>query len=430
VENTLPSHQEIFVFAHFGKEVGKPESPYIREGQNPPYMTQDPQLNSSDLAENFISLLDIGVILARKKRVIVRTTLICAVIGLVMALSAPREYNSSMVVMSELGGQGTSTVGIGSALRSFGFSLPGGGAGGALTAQAIPNIVDSRQVRLSVARDTFFIPELGHEGTLVEFLSRDTGPSIGGVVGFITSWTIGLPGKILGLFRSVPDQTGAGVPGGTLFLTEEEAAAVQWVASAISTSEDIDSGLITITASGPDALLASQLVSSVAQHLRLRVQEVYTNKARQNLDFVESQFDAAMAELAAADQALAEFQDRNQSLTSSRVELEEQRLRREVTFKAQLYTELQAQMTQSRIELRKSEPVITTIETPIAPNQPSGPNRKLTMVLALILGGVVGVGLAFLFSALESGARDPEDRAKLAEISAAIPSLPRFLRRA
>jgi uncharacterized protein involved in exopolysaccharide biosynthesis len=116
-------------------------------------------------------------------------------------------------------------------------------------------------------------------------------------------------------------------------------------------------------------------------------------------------------------------------VVSSRLGLDQQRLQREVTFKSQLYTELQAQLTQTRIELQKAEPVITTIEAPMPPLEPSGPNRKLTVLLALILGGMVGVGVAFVSTALERGGQDPEDREKLAEIREAMPKVPGFVGR-
>ncbi len=392
-------------------------------------MEQDFRQSAYDYAQDEMSLLDIGVILARKRRVIARTTALFAILGLVTALAAPSEYRASMTVMSELGGDASVGGGLGSTLRSFGFSLPGGGSGGTLSAQAIPSIVSSRQVRLAVARDSFYFPEIGREATLVAYLSRDRDLRLGEVLEFVKSWTLGLPGKILSPFRSTRNRVSPSPGGESLFLTEEEEAAIEWVGASVSASENITSGLITIAASGEDPIVASQLVATVAEKLRLRVQEVYTYKTRQNLEFVENQFEQARSELQRVDAALAEFRDRNQALTSSRVQLEEQRLQREVTFKSQLYTELQAQLTQARIELQKSEPVITTIEAPSPPRGPSGPNRKLTLLLALMFGGMAGIGLAFVSSALESGGKEPEDRAKLAEIRAALPGLPRWLRR-
>lgn len=385
-------------------------------------------IEETSVPDDEISLLDIGVAIARKRQVVAWTTILFVLVGLIIAISAPPEYRSSMTVMSELGGEGSTAGGLGSTLRSFGFSLPGGGTGGTLTAQAIPDIVASRQVRLAVARDTFFFPEIGETTTLVDFLSRDPGLSLGSMVAFVKSWTFGLPGKVLRLFQQSPNEpTAAETP--TSFLTREESDAIAWVGAAVQTTEDIGSGLITLSATVPDPLVASQLVTSTSEALRSRVQMVYTNKTRQNLDFVERQFQRSRGELDEADRALAEFKDRNQSLTSSRVQLEEQRLQREVTFKSQLYSELQAQLTQAQIELQQSEPVITTIEDATPPLGPSGPNRKLTVILAFLLGGIVGLGLALASSALEAGQRDPESSAKLAEIRAALPGLPRFLRR-
>ncbi|MFT7553019.1 MAG: tyrosine-protein kinase Etk/Wzc [Rhodothermales bacterium] len=378
-------------------------------------MDQTPPRSSSDESEVHVSLLDVGVILARKKHLIFRTALLFGVLGVLLTLSAPREYRSSMKVMSELGGGNSVAGGLGSALRRFGLSIPGSNSGGTLSERAIPDILTSREVGLAVAQETFYFPDIGREASLIEYLSQDA--SSFSAVRFLKSWTIGLPGEILGLFRGTPD------PDSTI----EEERAIAWVRGAVSTSQDELSGLITIAAAAEDPLVASQMVTSIAAHLRLRVQEVYTDKSRQDLDFIQSQFELAEAQLADADAALAAFQDRNQGLSSSLVLLEQQRLQRDVSFKTDLYSELQAQQTQARIELQQSQPVITTIEAPSLPRSPSGPSRARPL-FALLLGVIVGTGLAFLSTVIESDGRTSEERAKRAEIRAALPKLPRWFR--
>jgi uncharacterized protein involved in exopolysaccharide biosynthesis len=378
-------------------------------------MSQVSGLNSP-AADKEISLLDLAIVLARKKNIILSTILVLGTIGLVVAVTAPPEYRTSITVMSELGGTSASAGGLGSALRNFGLSLPGTGSRGQLSTQAIPAIAGSRSVLLAVARDSLWFPSLGGQATLIQYLQQ-AGPSgARSLIGFIKSWTIGLPGKLVRALFGGPLAQPDLPDGQAAFLTEPEEKALGWLAGSVSTTEDVASGLITIAAVTPDPMLASQLVTSVARQLERRVQAVYTQKTRQTLYFVESEFEKARQGLAGAGEALAAFQDRNQGLTSSRLRIQEQRLQREVTFTAQLYSELQAQLAQAQIDLQKSQPVITPIGPPLPQQTPSGPNRKATVLSSIIIGGLIGVMLALIVTAWETGRRDPVRREKLAEI--------------
>ena len=69
--------------------------------------------------------------------------------------------------------------------------------------------------------------------------------------------------------------------------------------------------------------------------------------------------------------------------------------------------------------------MVTVIEQPVPSMQRSGPARKLTVLLSLILGGTVGIAAAFVRSALSNPSTDDESRAKLDEIKAALPKWPR-----
>jgi uncharacterized protein involved in exopolysaccharide biosynthesis len=89
-----------------------------------------------------------------------------------------------------------------------------------------------------------------------------------------------------------------------------------------------------------------------------------------------------------------------------------------VTFKSELYSDLQAQLMQAHIDYERSRPVITVLEQPVPPIDPSGPSRLLIIITGLMLGGVIGIGIAFtkvLFAKLQSQEED-----KFSEIKDAI----------
>ncbi|MBT8401438.1 MAG: hypothetical protein KJO98_13245, partial [Rhodothermia bacterium] len=119
-----------------------------------------------------ISLIDLLLVVARYKRVILMTIGVFFVVGFLYALFAPDEYTSSAKVVREIQADASSLGNIGalSALRGFGLSL--GAATTGLTPEAYPDITKGREVKLAVVRDTFFFPDMGESMTYVDYVER------------------------------------------------------------------------------------------------------------------------------------------------------------------------------------------------------------------------------------------------------------------
>jgi uncharacterized protein involved in exopolysaccharide biosynthesis len=91
-----------------------------------------------------------------------------------------------------------------------------------------------------------------------------------------------------------------------------------------------------------------------------------------------------------------------------------------VRFKEQLYSELQGRLTQVRLDLQRQQPVVTMVEEPVEPMEPSAPNRKLIVLLSIFLGGFLAVISAFLVSFFSTDDEDRERREKVAQIREAF----------
>lgn len=171
-----------------------------------------------------------------------------------------------------------------------------------------------------------------------------------------------------------------------------------------------------ISATTKDPALSAALVSRSAEALSERVQELRTEKARRNLEFVRLRFQKADKDLREAEQILAQFLDRNNFPQTAQLRTQLERLQRNVSFKSELYSDLQRQLTQAEIELEKSRPVLTVLESPHPPLKPSHPNRILILLLSIGLGVCAGVILAFIRSFLQTQNRNNSESTKLEEI--------------
>ncbi len=365
--------------------------------------------------EEEVSLLDILLVLARHKTLIVRTVLVFALLGVTYALLAEEEFTSEARVVREAQQEsGGLPSGIPSgALSGLGISL--GGASSGLTPAAYPDVLTSREVRLAVVRDTFRFPEAKRPMTFVEYVNRPPGP-----MSTVLDYTLWLPWTLKGMLGQAisgsPAPAGTTDTGAPRIPNEEEDEALKAVGNMISASVDEETGLMTIsvTAGGPQ--LASDLAQSFLDHFATRVREIRTEKVRERLQFVEERFEEAEQELETAEERLAQFLERNQNPTTATLQFQRDRLRRQVSFKEQLYSELQSQLTQTRLDLQRRQPVVTVVERAVPPMSRSAPRRTAIVVLSGALGILFGCLIAFLRSNVQAARFEGKDAEKIKNI--------------
>jgi uncharacterized protein involved in exopolysaccharide biosynthesis len=366
-------------------------------------------------AEDEVSLLDILLVIARNKQLILRTVLVFTVLGVVYALLAAEEFTSEAKVIREAEQEMSSGLSGGlSALQGFGINL--GGARSGLSPEAFPEILTSREVRLAVVRDTFAFADEERRMTLVEYVNQPPG-----FWGQVANYTIKLPWTLRKALSSEPQRpAGTDDAGEPIYPTREEEEAMKAVNDMVSSSINQENGLMTVAVTTHDPQLSADVAQSFLRHLTDRIHTIRTEKARQNLAFVEDEFAQAQDELQAAEEELASFMDRNQSISSERLRIEQERLRRQVQFKVDLYSELQAQLTQAELELQRSAPVTTVVEAPVPPMNRSAPRRKFIVVIALLVGSILGIAGAFAKTYVASVEEDTEEKEKLSEIRSEI----------
>ncbi len=362
--------------------------------------------------EDEVSLLDILLVLARNKTIIVRTVLVFTLLGFTYAVFAPEEFTSSTEVVREAqegGGDLPSGLPTG-ALSGLGISF--GGASSGLTPAAYPDVLQSREVRLAVVRDTFQFPDAGRPMTYVEYMSQPAG-----TWSKVLEYTLWLPWTLKGALgkaiSGTPAPAGTTDTGELVIPSEEESAAMKAVGGMVTTSVDEETGLMTISVTTSGPRLAASLAESFLDHFTARVREIRTEKVQERLEFVEERFDEAEQELERAEERLAQFLERNQNPTTATLQFQRDRLQRQVSFKEQLYSELQSQLTQTRLDLQRRQPVVTVVEEPVPPRQRSAPKRTFIVLLSLVVGGVLGIVLAFVRALFENVEKDEEEMRKI-----------------
>jgi uncharacterized protein involved in exopolysaccharide biosynthesis len=343
------------------------------------------------------SLLDIALILVRSRTTIVRVVLACAVLGATYSLILDETYTSTAKVVQEKEGSGPSISGGLSALQGLGINL-GAVSGDGFSLAAYPEILQGRQVQLAVARDTFQFPDEDELMTFVEYANQS--PEFSDL---LLRYTLRLPWTLKSMLSNAVNPSPNELAGDAdeRELTVEERRALKRMQGVASASINQKNGLLAITTTAGSPQLAADYADAFLRELSRRVRRIRTEKIRENLSFIESRFQEAQRELEATEDQLAQFLERNQSINSPTLRFQEDRLRRQVSFKEQLYSQLQKQLTQTRLDLQRQQPVLTVVEEPQVPIERSSPKRTLIVILSTFLGGLISVGFVlareFLF---------------------------------
>lgn len=369
------------------------------------------------------SLLDLVLIIFRDRRVIIRITALIVAGGLLLAIFGTPMYTASAHVIRESVSANFSQGSPLAALRGLGISFGGGSIG--LTEDTFPDILKSREVSLAVVRIPFYFPDRDSTMTLVEY---DNFP--GGIFGYLImglrAITIDLPGNILRAIRGSPEEQMASISGKAVdFPTLEEEESIRYLKEKTAVAVDRKNGIMTIKVTTHHPVLSVEIVNALVLELTDRVRSIYTLKARENLDFLEARFSDVTVDLQLAEENLARFADRNRDPRTAQLRTRLERLQRQVNFKTQLYTELQTQVMQAKIELQRSKPVITIIEKPVPPHKKSAPKRKLIVIMSLFLGLGFGVGASLIKNLGSVLEKDIETQAKWAELKSIMAPLRR-----
>jgi uncharacterized protein involved in exopolysaccharide biosynthesis len=171
---------------------------------------------------------------------------------------------------------------------------------------------------------------------------------------------------------------------------------------------DKSTGIVTLKVTLQSPRLASDVANHLVQLLNRFNLESRQSQSREQRRFSGERLAVAEQELRAAEQAQLAFLQRNrQYLDSPLLAFEYNRLSRQVQLRQEVYQTLTKAHEEARIAEVRDTPVLTVIDSAIAPIRPSGPRRVLGTMVALIFGGALGVLLAYIAAARARARRSP-----------------------
>lgn len=300
------------------------------------------------------SLLDLIAVLIRRRRLILGSAAATAIAAVFLGLLLPAQYTSSTSFVPEVSSNRQLPAGIAGLAGQLGLSLSGGAT---TSPRFFVDVMLSRETMDRVLLTRFRDSESA--------VAADSAP-------------------LLLLLEVDGDNALDSLEQGREDLAERLSARV-----------DAETGIITFDVTTWDRELSAAIANTFIVYLDEFNSQSRQSKAREQRTFIEGRLQQSAGELREAELQLKNFYEGNRTWQQSpQLTFLEGQLRRRVEVPQEVYLTLSREYEKSRIEEVNDTPAITVIERAVPVQERSAPRLKLYGVMALVLGGGVGVILA------------------------------------
>ena len=326
------------------------------------------------------------------RRFVIKTTILFAVLGVILAGVSPIKYTASAKFVPQLSeGQTNSSLGGLASLAGINLSAIMGSQPQDISPSLYPQIAESIPYRLALLE-----AKVGSNDTSFRdyILAQSGGLAI---LSLLKKYTIGLPGLLLN--KQTDDNE---TLYNTLYqITEEDKELFEFLAQVVSIEVDDQEGLVSISVELADRMVAAQLAQAATNLLQSNIIAFKSQSARNNLDFIEGQFESKRKEFEEVQDSIAVFKDQNLNITSTLYQNQLTRLESKFTVTSSVFQELAGQVEQAKIQVNKDTPIFTIIEPVSVPLERSKPKRTMMVIVWTFLGIVFSVGWVLVKSPLQ-----------------------------
>ena len=342
--------------------------------------------NFDNSEEKDIDLTLILKKLLQNKKMILLWCLVGLVLGLIIAVSIPREYQTSVTLAPEANGNKSSNSNLGALAAMAGVNIGSSGAD-AVSPQLYPDIVKSAPFSLSLLNVMLTDKDEKRKFTVAEYLENDVKSPWWSVI-------TGAPGMIIGALSGGGDNKEENIETATvsetdpLVISPKESQLLGALNRRLNVAVDIKTSIVTISVRMQDPMVSAILADSVAKQLKEYITDYRTNKARQDLEYIEKLNAEAKQKYYEAQQKYANYLDTHQGIVLYSAQTMSDRLENEATLAFNMFNQTSQQLQMAKAKVQEETPVFATINPATVPVKPVAPRKVLIIVGFIFLAFV------------------------------------------
>lgn len=344
---------------------------------------QNPDVQEPENDEITIDWMDILRRIIAIRKTLYKAAGVGVVLGIIIALSIPKQYTVTVTLSPEMGGDKAS-----GGLASLASSFLGGGASSnspdALNATLAPDIVASTPFVLELFNTRVQTLDGELDTTLVAYLDEQKTPWF--------SYIIKAPGMAIGAIKSIFTEKVDTVSALNPFqLTEKGATKVEGLRKAIIANVDKKTAMTTITVTLQDPKVTAIVADSIVAKLQQYIIDYRIKKAKEDCSYLEQLYKERQQEYYNAQSKYAHYFDSNRNIALQSVRAEQERLQNDMNLAYQVYSQVAQQLQVARAKIQEEKPVFAIIEPAIVPLLPSSTSRK-AIIIGFIFLSIAIVG--------------------------------------
>ncbi len=315
------------------------------------------------------------------------------VIGLIVALSIPKQYTVEVTLSPEMNSSKGSNGLAGLAASFLGSSTTLGENMDALNIALSSDIISSTPFLLELLWMKIEIPNKKVSTTLGNYLDGQSAPW--------WNYIIGLPSTLIegvkSLFCSEDEINDTDkMMQSPIGLTKEEADKISSLKKLVIASVEKKTGITYISVTLQEPRIAAVVADSVVHKLQEYIINYRTSKAKDDCIYLEKLYKDRQQEYYIAQQKYANYIDSNDHLVLQSVRAEQERLQNDMSIAFQVYSQVANQLQIARAKIQEEKPVFAVVEPAVIPHRSSSIGLRTYVLIFMFLAVVFTISWMLL----------------------------------
>lgn len=344
------------------------------------------RLDNYDDKENEINLTEVLRKIINIRKTIYKAVGIGLVIGLIVAISIPKQYTVKVTLSPEMGSSKSAGLsGLAASFLGSGVSMNEGTD--ALNASLSADIASSTPFLLELSK--MKVPVSGsREISLSSYLDEESSPWWGYVIGFPSMVMSGVKSLFIKEDKKIVSNR---VNQGIFELSRKELQKIETLKNMIIVTVDKNTSMTSVTVTLQNPKVAAIVADSVVGKLQEYIITYRTSKAKEDCLYLEKLFKERQQEYYIAQKEYANYMDSHDDIILQSVRTEQERLQNDMNLAYQVYSQVANQLQVARAKVQEEKPVFAIVEPAVVPLSPSGISKKIYVLafVFLLVGGVM-----------------------------------------
>ena len=356
--------------------------------------------------EQIIDIIGILKDLWNHRRFIFIVTTVCLLIGVFFYIGSERVYYSEAKLLPESSNESSQLGQIFQQAENI-FGLQRRGEEEDIGVAMYPFIVESMPFQIELMQEEIYFSDLNQRITIFEYFTEHYKPSVvSRFYDFLWNITLGLPNSVMSIINSIGNGGDDAIEAidFSLFsdfnqptsLPSNIRSVANTVTGYITIQREPQSGFINVGVSLPDRVASTEMVIVVKNLLQNYVIDYRTEKALNNLLFIEEQYEEAKRNFEMLQDSLAKFEDQNINPARQSLVIQQERLQFEVEMAFALYSNIGRRYQEAKIAVQEETPVFRVHEPATIPTRPSDPKIEVILIGSLFVGIFGGIMLLYI----------------------------------